>query len=113
MLGLLTALYQEPPRTLIAIEEPELNIHPGALPVLRDVFLEVSQTTQILLTTHSPDLLEGIPPESLRVVEREQGITQVGPVAPDQIEAIRRKLFHPGEIMRIVGLSRAKEMVEV
>lgn len=113
VLGLLTALYQEPPCTLIAMEEPELNIHPGALAVLRDVFLEASQNTQILLTTHSPDLLEGIPPESLRVVEREEGVTKVGPVAPHQMEVIRKKLFHPGEIMRIIGLTRAEEPVAV
>ncbi len=67
-LGLLTALYQDPPRTLVAIEEPELNIYPGSLAALCGIFLRVSQTTQIVLTTHSPDLLERVPTESLRII---------------------------------------------
>lgn len=107
-LGLLTALYQDPPRTLVAIEEPELNIHPGALAALCGIFLRGSRTTQIVLTTHSPDLLERIPTEHLRVVEMdEEGITHVGPLMSYQIEAVRQKLFTPGELLRIEGLRRA------
>ena len=43
-LGLLTALYQERPPSLIGIEEPELTIHPGALAVLADVMVEASSS---------------------------------------------------------------------
>lgn len=107
-LGMLTSLYQDPPRTLVAIEEPELNIHPGALATLCGIFLQVSQTTQVVLTTHSPDFLERIPTESLRVVEMdERGVTGVGPLMPYQIEAVRQNLFTPGELLRIEGLRRA------
>ncbi len=112
LLGLLTALYQSSTRlatnTLLGIEEPELTIHPGALGVLRDVLLEVSQRTQLLITTHSPDLLYAIPVESIHVVEKVNHITEVGPVAETQRQAIAEKLFAPGELMRIEGLRRAE-----
>jgi len=106
MLGILTALYQDPPRPLIAIEEPELTIHPGALGVLCDVMKEASTRSQVLITTHSPDLIYHFPASSLRVVEKADEITQVGNVAEHQRLAIEQKLFAPGELMRMEGLQR-------
>lgn len=106
ILALLTALFQEPPRSLVGIEEPELNIHPGALTVLRDAIYLASKRTQILITTHSPDLLEVFPPEVFRVVEMVDGVTVVGPMAAHQREAIREQLFSAGELFRIEGLVR-------
>jgi predicted ATPase len=106
MLGILTALYQEPPRSLLTIEEPELTIHPGALGVLRDVLQEGSLRSQVIVTTHSPDLIADLPADALRVVEKKDGVTQVGPVSEMQREAIAEMLFSPGELMRIEGLRR-------
>src|SRR5258706_1544502 len=42
MAGIITALLQEPPLTLIGVEEPELTIHPRAIPVLYDYLCEAS-----------------------------------------------------------------------
>jgi predicted ATPase len=107
LLGLLTALYQWPPPSFIALEEPELTLHPGALAVLRDALISVSRRTQLLITTHSPDLLYDLPPETIKVVEMVEGKTLVGDLAPGQRDAIAEKLFYPGELMRIEGLRRA------
>jgi predicted ATPase len=106
MLGILTALYQEPPRPLLAIEEPELTIHPGALGVLCDALKEASARSQVLITTHSPDLIYQFPAEALRVVEKVDGAALVGAVAEHQRLAITQKLFAPGELMRMEGLQR-------
>jgi predicted ATPase len=110
MLGLLTALYQHPSRSLLGIEEPELTIHPGALGVLCDVLRESSTRSQILITTHSPDLIYHFPADSLRVVEKIKGATVVGPVSEHQRRAIEENLFSPGELMRIEGLKREATM---
>jgi len=107
LLGILAALYQWPPRPFLAIEEPELTVHPGALGVLRDVLLEVRQQTQLIITTHSPDLLYGLPVETVRVVEKIDNVTLVGVVSEEQRRAVAQKLFSPGELMRIEGLHRA------
>lgn len=109
MLGILAALYQDPPLPLVVIEEPETNIHPGALGVLADVFEEASLRSQVLLTTHSPDLVDRLPAEALRVVEQVGGETKVGPVRKGQREAVKQKLFSPGELMRMQGLQREEE----
>ncbi len=106
MLGILTALYQEPARSILTIEEPELTIHPGALGVLCDVILEASARSQVIVTTHSPDLIDRFPTNSLRVVDKHDGVTRVGSVSDDQRDVIARHLFSPGELLRIEGLQR-------
>lgn len=106
MLAILTALYQDPSRSLLTIEEPELTIHPGALGVLRDVLQEASLRSQIVITTHSPDLVAGLPADVLRAVEKVNGVTRVGPITDAQREAIDEMLFSPGELMRMEGLRR-------
>ena len=115
VLAILAALYQDNTDVFsretktpqfIALEEPESNIHPGMLGVLAELFLEASTRKQILLTTHSPDLLDFLPPESFRVVEKVDGETRVGPLADSQTEIVRAHLFTPGELLRTEGLHR-------
>nr|WP_290669821.1 AAA family ATPase [Ardenticatena sp.] len=106
LLALFTALFQKPPRYVIGIEEPELNIHPGALPVLRDAIELACQESQILITTHSPELLSEFPPEVFRVVDLVDGITHVGPMSKYQLEVVREHLFTAGELFVREGLKR-------
>jgi len=102
--GILTALLQSPPLTLIGIEEPELTVHPGAIPVLYDFFRQAAQKSQVLLTTHSPELLDLLEVDEVRVVERKEGVTRISPLAEEQRDAIKRSLLTPGELMRAEGL---------
>lgn len=102
--GILTALLQTPPLTLIGVEEPELTVHPGAIPVLYDFFRQAAQHSQVLLTTHSPELLDLLDVDEVRVVERKDGVTQVAPLAVEQREAVKRSLLTAGELMRAEGL---------
>ena len=107
MLAILTALHQQPPRTLIALEEPELNVHPRIMAKLWDEIVVASKHSQILITTHSPDLLDLCQPEQLRVVENKKGITLVGPLEEAQTQIIQANLFAPGQILQAQGLYRA------
>lgn len=106
MFALLVALHQEPPRTLIAIEEPELTVHPGAMARLWDEIVEASTRSQILMTTHSPDLLDLCSVDQLRIVEKERGITYIGEIASAQKAIIRDHLFTPGQLLQSQGLLR-------
>lgn len=45
---------------LIVIEEPELGLHPDILPVIRDLMVEASQHTQLVVTTHSTQLVDAM-----------------------------------------------------
>lgn len=107
MLGMLVALYQtQPRRTLIALEEPENALHPGALAVLSDVLREATRRYQILVTTQSPDLISRFNLDELRVVEREGGVTKIGTVDPAQRGIVEQQLFTTGDLLRIEGLRR-------
>ena len=104
LLGLLTAFYQDEPNSLIGVEEPELAIHPGALAVFAGVMIEASNRTQVIATTHSPDLIDRLPIESLRAVEMREGCTMVGPVSLRQSKAVTNGLFTSGELHSMEGL---------
>ncbi|MBN1583630.1 MAG: AAA family ATPase [Anaerolineae bacterium] len=107
VLGILTALYQEPSRPLIALEEPELTIHPGAAGLLWEEIQAASERCQILITTHSPDLLDMCSAEQVRVVEKIDGITHIGAIDAEQRQIIAKRLFAPGQLLRAQGLYRA------
>lgn len=50
---------------LIAIEEPERNLHPGALTDIAYVLERLAERTQVIITTHSSQLLDAFSSESL------------------------------------------------
>ena len=56
-LCLATALFNPRPPMMVAIDEPELGLHPRLLPVVGEMIQAASERTQVLVTTHSPDLL--------------------------------------------------------
>ncbi|MGC9317544.1 MAG: AAA family ATPase [Armatimonadota bacterium] len=103
VLGLLVSLYQAPPPSLVAVEEPELTLHPGAMGLLCDSFIEASRSTQILLTTHSPDLISRFDADDLLVVESIDGEAQIGPIDETQREAVEEQLFSAGDLLRLNG----------
>lgn len=71
---------------ILTIEEPESHLHPQAIHRLRQVLKEISKNTQVIITTHSPILVER---ENL-----EQNIIIHGGEArpPKSIEEIRNSL---------------------
>ena len=107
LLAMLAALFQDPVPTLIGLEEPELAIHPGAMAVLADTMQEASLRGQVLVATHSPDLINLLPIESIRAVTAEDGSTRVGKVADHQMKSVRDNLFLPGELHSMEGLQPA------
>ena len=102
--GILLALYQTPAPGLLIIEEPEQTVHPGALGVLVDAIREASETTQIVLTTHSPHLVDHFMPEEIRVVSLHDGLTKVSRIKATQIEAVKQRLMSLEEFMLAEGL---------
>lgn len=100
----LLALHQQPQKQVLAFEEPENGIYPGALAALADNFRSIAERgqSQVLLTTHSPQLLDHFGSDSIRVVEIENGETKIGPLAPEQRESLEEKLLNAGELLTVV-----------
>ena len=58
---MLTALFQgnrDASPLLIGIEEPETALHPAASAALRFALIKASEQTQVIVTSHIPDLLD-------------------------------------------------------
>jgi predicted ATPase len=87
---------------LIGLEEPEMALHPAAASVLLSALREGARHCQILVTSHSPDLLDNgdIPTEALLAVDNTDGLTRIGRIDAAGREVMRNKLFTPGELLR-------------
>jgi predicted ATPase len=69
-LCLATALLNPAAPPLIAVDEPELGLHPRLLPIVGDLIKSAAERTQVLVTTHSPDLLNRFGLEDIAVMAR-------------------------------------------
>ncbi len=77
MLAYLTILYDPCPSQLVGIEEPENHLHPRLLPELAEECRAASGNTQLMVTTHSPFFVDGLKPEEVWVLYRdEHGFTK-------------------------------------
>lgn len=109
-LGVLTALFQgnhDHSPSLIGLEEPETALHPGASSALREALNRASEKTQVLVTSHSPDLLDdlSIPTEAILVVASEEGATRIATIDEASRTAIRDHLYSAGELLRLNQLN--------
>ena len=118
-LGVLVALFQSSngrPHHVpfVGIEEPEVALHPAAAGILRDCLRDASRTTQVIVTSHSPDLLDDpeIPDDWILPVVSEQGVTRIAPLDEAGRTAIRDRLYTPGELLRMNQLTPVLESVQ-
>lgn len=105
-LGVLAALYQgnrDYAPTLVGIEEPETALHPAASAALREALTRASLQTQVIVTSHSPDLLDdrNFPDDTLLSVVSEKGETRMAPLDAASRDAMRKHLFSAGELLRL------------
>ncbi len=79
-------LHPEPP-PLVAIEEPELGLHPDLLPTLSDLLVQASERSQLIVTTHSDVLVDALTdnPESIVVCEKYAGQTSMRRLDKDEL----------------------------
>jgi predicted ATPase len=107
-LGILVALFQSgngagPRVPLVGIEEPEIALHPAAAGLLRDGLREASRSTQVIVTSHSGDLLddEQLDAGSILAVHAEGGSTHIAPLDQAGRAALLNRLYTPGELLRM------------
>ena len=74
-LSLLAILLHPSPPPLIALEEPELGLHPDIVAEVAKLLVQASRQTQIVVTTHSRMLVDALTdhPSSVVVCEKENG----------------------------------------
>ena len=98
-LCLLAILCHPSPPPLICIEEPELGLHPDILPNLANLFREVSEHSQVILTTHSDVFVDSFSstPDAVLVAEKSRAGTQLSRLRGDQLEPWLNK-YRLGEL---------------
>jgi predicted ATPase len=102
VLGILLALYQPQAASVVIIEEPEATIHPAATDVLIDALIDGAERSQIVVTTHSPDILDNkkLRDDQILTVEAIQGAARIAPLSQATRSLIRDRLYTPGDLLR-------------
>jgi predicted ATPase len=118
-LGVLVSLFQSSngdavPISLVGIEEPESALHPAAARVLLDSILAASSRTQVIVTSHSPDLLDykELPIDSILAVLAEEGETHIAHLDEGARGALSRHLYTAGELLRLDQLQPDRSEIE-
>lgn len=115
-LGVLVALFAGSTalRSPVGIEEPEVALHPAAAGLLLDALRDAGSTRQVLVTTHSPDLVDSpsIKVDELLAVRAEEGVTRIGQVDQAGQRALMESLFTPGELLRVDQLTPTQDVPE-
>lgn len=75
-LWLTSLLLTAPSNSLMLIDEPELSLHPELLRTLAILFQEASLDTQIVVATHSSDLINWLKPDEVLIADKEGGQTR-------------------------------------
>lgn len=78
-LCLIAILVDPEPPPLLAIEDPELGLHPDVQGPLAHLLLEASERTQLVVTTHSDILVDALTerPEAVVVCEKDGGCSRL------------------------------------
>jgi predicted ATPase len=87
------------PTSILLVEEPENGLHPSRIRDVMNILKEISKTTQVLIATHSPLVVNELDGDEVTVVTRdsERG-TQVRRLNATADYAVRSKAYLPGEL---------------
>ncbi len=107
VLAYLTILYLPHPPRVLLIEEPENGIHPkrlqDVLQILRDLIAE-QRHTQIILTTHSPYVVDQFQPDEVSLCHKEKdGSVVVHKLSESRTVKEQIDVFTLGEIWTAEG----------
>jgi predicted ATPase len=112
LLALLAVLRHPSPPSLIIVEEIENGLDPRSMRLLVDEIQRIVESgrSQVILTTHSPSLLDSIPLKSIVFVERiENEPVFERPGAEKEVQKWA-KSFSPGQLYTMNRLSRKSDL---
>ena len=97
MLAYLTVLYDPDPPQLIGVEEPENHLHPRLPLELSEECRSASGRSQLMVTTHSPFFINGLKPQEVWVLYRDnEGFTQAKKV--EEMQGIKDFMAHGAQL---------------
>jgi predicted ATPase len=86
-LSLLTVLLHPEPPPLVCIEEPELGLHPDMIQPLAKLLLGASKRMQLIVTTHSSDLIDELSddPSTVLICHKVGGSSEIKRLESEQL----------------------------
>jgi predicted ATPase len=73
--------------SVILVDEPELGLHPYAITLLASLIKQAAFSTQVIISTQSPFLLDHFQPEDVLVADRVDGGTQFTRLDPQRLDS--------------------------
>ncbi len=73
LLCLIAILVNPDPPPLICIDEPELGLHPDWIKLVAEMMQSAAARTQLIVATHSPQIVARLDPEQVIVTEKKDG----------------------------------------
>jgi predicted ATPase len=77
LLCLIAILMNPDPPPLICIDEPEIGLHPDWIKLVAEMMQSAAARTQLIVATHSPQIVASLDPEQVIVAEKENGETSL------------------------------------
>lgn len=106
------ALYDSTPGSIVAIDEPELSLHPAYQKRIMNLFMEYAKDRQIIISTHSPYFIDFTSitngAELIRTVKNKEGDIEVYSLKDEHRKIIRSYLDNINN-PHIIGME-AKEI---
>ncbi len=86
----------------LLVEEPETAVHPGLLAKLLALFEAYSLDRQIVVSTHSTEVVNWCKPQDVRLVVREDGVTRANSLESGDMQSVLRHLQDDGTLADFV-----------
>jgi predicted ATPase len=103
---MLLAILLNPRRgDLVAIDEPEVSLDPSMLPIIAELAFEASRTSQVIVSTHSPEFLAALIEQGAvtTVVQAPEGETKLSTLDRDALARWLQKYESGGLFPTVVG----------
>ncbi|OXI89090.1 hypothetical protein CFB50_11560 [Burkholderia sp. AU33423] len=81
--ALIAMLYE--PSSVMLLEQPEDGIHPGLLTRFAHALLSYTDPMQLVLTSHSPAIINIIGAKNIRIVQAPEGETNIHALSEDEL----------------------------
>ena len=111
-LALLAVFASPSAAPIIAVDEPETGLHPSMLPIVAEYAVEASRRAQVIMTTHSPALLDAFDEDDLpqaTIASWEGGQTILRTIRGNVLDQWLEN-YSMGELMSSSELERLAEM---
>jgi AAA15 family ATPase/GTPase len=93
------ALQYIEPASIILVEEPENGLHPSRIKDIMTILREISKTTQVLIATHSPLVINEMEPDEVSIIRRDSDNgTWAEPMKKTKDFDERAKIYALGEL---------------